>query len=229
MLKRSQKHTFVITDDKDILVDIIQLEGYLDTFVKEYLEKRYPDNHEKLTYQLVTDTELFNSYKSNQYLLRTIETQEHYAKLLLSSTDIDTSDKYDTTILLDYLDGLTPSELSGIIADSTINLFKMFTNMFLGGRNTSVVWQTVIGVLSDIGEELQKDLRVLRHENISAEDKKTCVYDLLSYFRIVSGLYDVIKEHAIYNADFLDFILITEPYLEKIKTATLDRPEKISQ
>lgn len=223
MLKRKQSYTFIITDDSDNFVDAVQLEGYHDKFLKTFLKSYSPNNHKTLTIKRISDAELLTSFIIRQKRLNRQEEQQHYGKLLLSATSIEAHEKYDATILLDYLDNLKQAELIEVINETILNLLNLTTGMFLDGSNEGVISRTIIGVLSDIGEELQKDVKVLRQDKLSDEVKKAILYDIISYFKIVSGLYDVAKEHTLYNAKFLDFIIDTQPYLEKIITVKTNR------
>lgn len=217
MLKYNQKSTYLITDDRDKIVDIFQLEGYQDKVVNAYLQKKYPDTHENLIYKQISDAELLSAFTLNQHHSKSQEVKENYAKLLQQTTSIEAHNKYDTTELLDYLGNLQQKDLYNVITDTTINLLKLTTNLFLDGSDEGLISRTIVGVLSDYGEELQRGIKELHQSTNPGLKKSACIHDLISYFVVITGIYNVLKEHDLYNAKFLDFVLITKPYLEKIK------------
>lgn len=229
MLKRKHSKVYLITNyQTGDFITVIQCKGVEEDKIKEELKVQFPNNYKQLSAQLITDDELFATFKTDQNRKHEEGILDFYTHLIKTTTNPIVGEEYDTTKLLDDLENKTYSELQEVVSTLTINLLTLHRNMFLTGSFNNPIWRTAGGILSDYAEDIQRGA-VLMCEGVTNEVKKPFIYDLVAYFEVLNRLYCVTRQHSLYNDNFLNLVIDTKHYLEKIELVSSDRPNKISQ
>ena len=213
MLKPKTTKVYSITTGIGALLDIILLEESID--INDYLKAKYPDMYASLTVKEIEAAELVSAYKTNVNRVADEENQQNYVKLLMRSSNADVD--FDTSKVFDDFDNRTNSELVILASDVILGLLHYNRNTFLKEKSKNLVWLTVLGILSDYAEYLQKDIKVLQDKNVTAEARKAVIYDIISYLVVLKKMYIFTMQHGLYSSEFLDYVDGVRHHLEKIQ------------